>query len=300
MIFKDYYKILALETNKVDIEEIKNAYREQAKKFHPDVNVGNTNAEERFKDVNEAYKILSNPQDKKKYDRAWNAYIGRKKARQNRAQKKNVKEDMFGILFGDKENASESVNTRKKVGSAPIQGENIETQIDISIEDAFYGKGKEISLRTVSGKMKKFNVKIPEGIRNGEKIRLLGQGKEGKNGGRNGDLLIKINIKDSEVYKLVGNDIYKDIYISPWEAVLGTKIETTGIENDKFSVYIPNGIQTGETIKISEKGYKDGMGRRGDLILQTKIVVPKDVTEQEKEVYKQLKKISKFEPRRMY
>ncbi len=299
MIFKDYYKILALETNKVDIEEIKNAYREQAKKFHPDVNVGNTNAEERFKDVNEAYKILSNPQDRKKYDRAWNAYIGRKKARQNRAKKKSASEDMFSILFGDKEE-KEPVKSNKKEDKKPIQGENIETQIDVTIEDAFYGKGKEISLRTISGKMKKFNVKIPEGIRNGEKIRLLGQGKEGINGGRNGDLLIRINIKDDEKFKLVGNDIYQNIYISPWEAVLGAKVETKSIENEEFSIYVPKGIQTGETIKVEQKGYKDGMGRRGDLILKTQIVVPKELTDQEKDIYKQLKKVSKFEPRKMY
>ena len=299
MIFKDYYKILALETNKVDIEEIKNAYREQAKKFHPDVNVGNTNAEERFKDVNEAYKILSNPQDRKKYDRAWNAYIGRKKARQNKANKKSAGEDMFSILFGDKEN-KEPVKTSKKEERKPIQGENVETQIDVSIEDAFYGKAKEISLRTVSGKMKKFNVKIPEGIRNGEKIRLLGQGKEGINGGRNGDLLIKINIKDSEKFQLVGNDIYQNIYISPWEAVLGAKVETKSIENEEFSIYIPKGIQTGETIKVEQKGYKDGMGSRGDLILKTQIVVPRELSDPEKEIYKQLKKVSKFEPRKMY
>lgn len=298
MIFKDYYKILALETNKVNIDEIRNAYREQAKKYHPDVNSGNTKAEERFKDINEAYNVLSNPQTRRRYDRAWNTHIGRKKSSKGKG-KKSAKEDMFEILFGNKEENNKEKETNHKEKKVPVQGENVETEIKISIEDAFYGRGKNISLRTVNGKMKTFSVKIPEGIRNGEKIRLLGQGKEGKNGGRSGDLLIKIIIEDSNRFKLVGSDIYEDIYISPWEAVLGTKIEADSID-DKISVYIPKGLQTGETIEIDQKGYKDGKGGRGKLILQAKIMVPKDVSEQEKELYKKLEKISKFEPRKMY
>ena len=298
MIFKDYYKILALETNKVSIDDIRVAYREQAKKFHPDVNKGNTKAEERFKDINEAYNILSNPQTRRKYDRSWNSHIGRRKARQAKSNQ-SIKEDMFGILFGAKDANETVTREEKKSKKIPIQGENVETQIKISIEDAFYGRGKDISLRTVNGNMKTFSIKIPEGIRNGEKIRLLGQGKEGKNGGRNGDLFIKVLIENDERFELLGSDIYEKIYISPWEAVLGAKIEAYSID-DKLSVYIPKGIQTGETIEIDQKGYKDGKGGRGKLILQTQIMVPKSLTEQEKELYQKLGKISKFEPRKMY
>lgn len=299
MIFKDYYKILALETNKVSLDEIKVAYRDQAKKFHPDVNKGNTKAEERFKDINEAYKILANPQSRKKYDRAWNSHIGRKRAKESSQPKKTAKEEIFSMLFGNKEEKEIASKEKTKIKKIPIQGENVETEIKVSIEDAFYGKGKELSLRTVDGKMKTFSISIPEGIRNGEKIRLLGQGKEGRNGGKNGDLLIKINIENDNRFKLLGSDIYEDIYISPWEAVLGAKIEADSID-DKFSVYIPKGIQTGETIEIDQKGYKDGKGGRGKLILQTKIMIPKDITDQEKDLYKKLEKISGFEPRKMY
>lgn len=173
MIFKDYYKILALETNKVSLDEIKIAYREQAKKFHPDVNEGNTKAEERFKDINEAYNILSNAQSRKKYDRAWNSHIGRKKVKTATKSKKSATEDMLSILFGHKEEKGNFPKEKIKENKIPIQGENVETEINVSIEDAFYGKGKEISLRTVNGKTKTFSINIPEGIRNGEKIRLL-------------------------------------------------------------------------------------------------------------------------------
>lgn len=301
MIFKDYYKILALETNKVNLDEIKVAYREQAKKFHPDVNKGNTKAEERFKDINEAYKILSNSQSRKKYDRAWNTHVGKKKAKEANKTKKSASEDIFSMLFGSSNKEEKKINYKEKIKAKkiPIQGENVETEIKISIKDAFYGKGKDLSLRTVDGKMKTFSINIPEGIRNGEKIRLLGQGKEGKNGGRNGDLLIKVNIENDSRFKLFGSDIHEDIYISPWEAALGAKVEADTIE-DKLAVYIPKGIQTGETIEIEEKGYKDGKGGRGKLILKTKIMVPKNITEQEKDLYKKLEQISKFEPRKIY
>ena len=298
MIFKDYYKILGLDTNKVCLDDIKIAFREQAKKYHPDVNSGN-NSEERFKDINEAYRILTDAAARKKYDRSWNAKVGRKRAKQNseKKQKISIAEEIKNILFGIKN--PENIVADKKTKKVPIQGENVETEINISIEDAFYGKTKRISLRTVQGKMKNFDIKIPEGIRNGEKIRLMGQGTQGKNGGKNGDLLIKVVINDSKDYKLIGSDIYKTIYISPWEAVLGTKVQAQNID-ETFSAYIPKGIQTGEYIRVPGKGYKDGKGSRGDLVLEAKIMVPKEMNEEELELYKKLKQISNFNAMKEY
>lgn len=144
--------------------------------------------------------------------------------------------------------------------------------------------------------MKTFSVKIPSGIRNGEKIRLLGQGKIGQNGGKNGDLFIKINIKNNNKFKLKGYDLYTDLFISPWEAALGKRVNIASIE-DEISLYIPPGIQSGEKIKIANKGYKDGRGSRGDLIAEVKTVVPKKLTDDEKELFEKLKIISKFNPR---
>lgn len=301
MIFKDYYKILALETNKASIEDIKISYREQAKKYHPDLNGQNANAEERFKDINEAYKILSDQTTRKKYDRMWNSHIGKKKAKIQSSQKEKVSTatEVFNIFFGgqDKEDNRENSNLINK--KIPIQGENIETEIDISIEDAFYGREKKISLRAVNGRMKTFNIKIPEGIRNGEKIRLMGQGKPGQNGAKSGDLLIKVQIVNDTQYKLIGTDIYRDVYITPWEAVLGAKVEANTID-ESFLVYVPKGMQTGECITIPQKGYKDGKGGRGNLVLQTKIMIQRNITEEEKKLYKELKEISKFNPRQTY
>ena len=298
MIFKDYYKILGLESPKATIDDIKTAYREQAKKYHPDVNVGNKNAEERFKDINEAYKTLTNQSTKRKYDRMWNAHIGRRKnkAKQNKEQK-TTRQELLSVLFGinTKKEETDSENSKRKQ-KTPQQGENVETEIQISVIEGFFGLTKSISLRTVEGKMKTFKVTIPAGIRNGEKIKLMGQGRPGKNGGKNGDLLIKINMSEDKKYKLVGSDIYTTVSICPWEAVLGTKINVDAID-ETIGVFIPQGIQTDEEIQIPDKGYRDSKGGRGKFIIRVRIMISKNISEREKELYKEIKKISKFNPR---
>ena len=155
---------------------------------------------------------------------------------------------------------------------------------------------KKISIRTVEGKLKTFTVSIPKGIRNGEKIRLIGQGKKGKNGGKNGDLFIKINIKDDHKFRLQGCDIYTDLLLTPWEAALGTRANVETID-DETKVYIPQGIQSGEKIRIPGKGYQEGNGQRGDLIAEVKVMVPKQLTKEEKTMFEKLNEISNFNPR---
>lgn len=167
MIFKDYYRILGLETSKVSSIDIKNAYKEQAKKYHPDVNGGNKRYEERFKDINEAYNVLSNFSSKRKYDRTWNNYVG-KKLRNNAYQAKSGKEVMWKVLFG---NALEGKDTSNIKTSR--RGGDIETEIKISLEDAFRGGKKAIVFKNTSGKMTVLNINIPAGIQSNEKIRLI-------------------------------------------------------------------------------------------------------------------------------
>lgn len=302
MIFKDYYKILGLENSKVSLDEIKTAYREQAKKYHPDVNVGNKLSEERFKDINEAYRVLSTSSSKRKYDRMWNNHVGKSniKYEESKRGSGSIFSDFFNLFFGElNEEEIETRKTKRKNKKQPVKGEDVETAIDISIEDAFYGTKKKISLRTVEGKMKSFEVKIPAGIREHEKIRLLGQGKLGSNGGNNGDLFINIHIKDNERFKIKGYDLYTDLLLTPWEAALGTRANIKGIDNES-TIYIPQGIQSGEKITIPEQGYKDAKGGRGNLIAQVKVMVPKKLTDDEKEIYTKLKEISKFNPRNVY
>lgn len=297
MIFKDYYKILGLDTNKVTNDEIKIAFREQAKKYHPDVNKQAKNAEMRFKDINEAYKTLSSPSTRRKYDRQWNARVGRKKKAQekksNRNNNNNIISEFKSIFFGQEEVEKKESKVYRKI---PTKGENVETEINVKIEDAYFGLEKKISLRAVNGKMKTFNVKIPAGIRNGEKIRLTGQGKAGINGGKNGDLFIKINILNNKKFRLDGCDLITDLYVSPWEAALGKKVNIDSID-DTIGINVPAGIQSGEKIKIEQKGYKDGQGGRGNLIANVKTVVPQNLTDEERELFEKLKRISNFNPR---
>lgn len=292
MVLKNYYKILDLETSHVSIDEIKQAYRQAAKKYHPDLNVGDTLAEEKIKDINEAYKVLSVPASKRKYDRVWNAKFSRGKKAFSRKNEKGVFLNMF---LGNLE--TEEKNKEKIKEKNPIKGENIETEISVKLYDAFYGLEKQISLKNNDGQLKTFTVKIPQGIRNEEKIRLIGQGKPGENGGKNGDLLIKIKIEDNHKFKLKGYDLYTDLFLTPWEAALGTRANIETID-DETKVYIPQGIQTGEKIRIPNKGYISSKNTRGDLVAEIKIVVPKQLTENEKEIYEKLSEISQFNPRK--
>lgn len=297
MIFKDYYKILSLETNRVSSEEIKNAYRVAAKKYHPDLNVGDKLAEEKIKDINEAYRVLSNQATKRKYDRMWVSNVGKNKRKKNEESSRgsdSIFSDFFYMFFGNVENLKDKAVD--KVKNMPIKGKNIETSINVEIEEVFYGLDKKVFLRNLDGKDKIFNVTIPAGIKNGEKIRLIGQGKEGIAGGKNGDLIIKVNILDNDKFKLKGNDLYTNLYLTPWEAALGTKVKVDSIDGSS-DVKIKAGTQTGECITIPEKGYKYVDGERGNLNVEIKVAVPNTLTDEEKGLFEKLSKVSSFNPR---
>ena len=291
MIFKNYYKILGLTKNtKSTQEEIKSAYREQAKKYHPDVNGDNKNAEERFKDINEAYRTLSDPIQKKKYDRSWNNYIGKKIQKTKMSEKEIKVNDIVNMFFGG--NISKKNTDEENV---PVKGQNIEIQIDISVKEAFDGTHKKISFNNEKEKNKIIEVYIKPGIKNGEIVRAEGQGKKGKNGGKNGDLLAKINIINNGTYKLINNDIYVNLYITPWDAALGAKLFVNGIDGE-LSILIPKGTQSGDKIAIPNKGYYMNENERGNLVIITKVVIPKKLSDKEKELFLKLKKISNFNP----
>lgn len=292
MIFKNYYKILGLENDiKSTQEEIKSAYRTQAKKYHPDVNVNNKNAEERFKDINEAYKVLSDLTQKKKYDRSWYYYIG-KKIQKEKMSKKEVKvNDIVNMFFGG--GVSNDVKKEKKL--EPIKGENIEAQIEIQIKEAFEGTHKKLSFNVLDSKNKIINIDIPAGVKNGKVMRIPKQGKEGKNGGENGDVLVKIKIVDNNIYKLVNNDILVNLYVTPWDAALGAKLAVNGIDGE-LSILIPKGTQNGDKISIPNKGYYINNKERGKLVIKTEIAIPKKLNDKEKELFLKLKKVSEFNP----
>ena len=300
MIFKDYYKILGFDDNKATVEELKIAYREQAKKYHPDVNGAYRNTEERFKDINEAYRTLSNPTSRKKYDRAWNVNIGRRKNREKYGDKSrksdSFKDTLFSMFFGNvsinkenKKHEEEQLGVRK--------GEDVETQIEITLEEAFFGKTKKISLRTVEGNLKTMTVKVPAGIRDKERIRLIGQGKKDKKDDKPGDLFIKVRVLKNDKFILKGYDLHTKVLITPWEAILGSKVKVQGIDGVE-EIEIKKGTTSGNQIVLENKGFKDGKGKRGALICEMQIMIPEESSKEEEQKYQELKKISKFNPRK--
>lgn len=286
MSFKDYYSILGLNSNKVTLDEIKLAYREKAKKYHPDINAGDNSSEDKFKEINEAYRVLSDSKARKRYDRSWFIYTERKKRLQNKERevKKSFKEKLIDILFGMNLPKKET----EKKAKEPIIGENIETEVEVNILEAFNGASKKLKLLAVDGKNKTFNLNIPAGVQNGDKIRFVGQGKIGKNNGQRGDLLVKVKIVNTKDFRLVGVDIYKEVSITPWQAALGTKLKIEAIDGE-ISLVIPKGTESGERFTIKERGYKFGRGNRGNFVIVTKIVVPKKLTEKQEKIYNELK-----------
>ena len=219
----------------------------------------------------------------------WNSKFGKGQ----KAFSKSQKGVILGMFLGDIDNIEKRQYKKQK---NPIKGQNIETQINISIEEAFFGLEKQIGLKDTEGNLKTYTVKIPQGIRNGEKIRLIGQGKNGENGGKNGDLLIKINIENDKKFKLKGNDIYTVLPLTPWEAVLGIRTSVKSLDSET-KVYIPEGIQSGEKVRIANKGYYINKEDRGDLVAEIKVVVPNNISKEEKKLYEQLKAVSNFNPR---
>ena len=294
MKYKNYYKILELKSDGVSDEEIKNAYRRLAKKYHPDINPGDEVASEKFKLVNEAYQVLGNEVSKKKYDRIHNIYRVKDTIEDTKEKINfNGMSDMIGMVFGKKEQS----NFENKNKSIPITGEDLESKIDITLEEAFFGTEKKLAFRTVTGDIKNISVKIPKGIRTGEKVRLAKQGKPGKNGGEPGDLYIKIEIMKNDFFEVKGFDLCMNLKLSPWEAALGTEVKIENIDSS-ILVNVPAGTESGEILRIANSGFwNTSTYGRGDLLLNIQIMVPKELTDTEKLLFEKLEAVSNFKAR---
>lgn len=275
MAFKDYYKILGFDSNKVSIAEIKIAYREQAKKYHPDINKGNEKYESIFKDINEAYKVLANEKTRRNYDFSWNRYF----TNNLRTEKKTVKEMLLKMFFG-----IEYTEVKKKESKVNIiNGDDINIPLEIGIKKAFLGGKKSIKSNDEI-----INFDIPAKIKNGEKIRIVGKGGPGKNGGKPGDLVITVNIKNSEMMQLVGNDIYTTFNLHAYDAAIGTNVDYR-LFNEVINVEIPECTSSGKKIVIKNKGYFIDEDTRGNLIIIVNVVFPKELSEEDKKLYLALK-----------
>lgn len=325
---KDYYKILGVaEFDSAD--NIKTAYRKLARKWHPDVAGNSADAISRFKEINEAYEILSNKIKKEEYDRARKFYnyakginIGQGADEEdNREETKssNKKEaKASGFSFNWEEFLSKKhreAELKKDETKTSKRGEDIYSDIEISVFEALSGVSKTINMlqtqicpkcngrKFINGSIcphcngkgettnyKKFSVKIPAGVKNNSKIRLAGEGASGINGGSNGDLYITIHILEPKSYKTEGLNILKTTSITPFEAVLGTEIKISTLTGNVNVKIAPN-TQNGQKIRLAGCGIVQN-NKIGDMILTVEIRIPKDLTNEEINLYKKLREIS--------
>ncbi len=313
MKYKDYYEVLGVSKSSTN-SDIKKAYKKLAKKYHPDLNPEDKSAEEKFKEINEAYEVLGDEEKRKKYDTFGQNYnfqngsdfdpsqfgFGNGGHQYYTSGNASDFSDFFNMFFGGHGGGGRtsgfdlgSMFSGRK--SKSIKGEDIESEIEISLLEAYEGLNKTISIN-VLGETRTISVKIPAGILPGKKIKIREQGQKGSKGGKNGDLLLKVKIREDRELKLEGIDLIKDLPLTPWEASLGCEVLVKGLK-DKVRIKVPEGIQTDEKIKLKGLGYKDMNGNKGDMYVRVKIVNPTHLTDEEKELYRQLQEISKFKPR---
>ncbi|MGI6777510.1 MAG: DnaJ C-terminal domain-containing protein [Acetivibrionales bacterium] len=317
MKYKDYYKILGVDKN-ADQQQIKKSFRRLAKKYHPDAHPGDKVAEEKFKEINEAYEVLGDEQKRKKYDQLGEGFnfqngydfdpsqfgFGNNIRYEHRTAPNNDFSDFFNMIFGEGTFDINSLFSRGgRAGRSDgftrqyaVDGENMEADIEITPEEGFYGKEKKVTLMS-NGRERIISFKIPEGIMEGGKIKISNQGYPGMNGGRNGDLYLRVRFKSSSRFKVEGKNLLTSLNLTPWEAALGTEIPFNTLDG-KIIVKIPAGIQTGNRIRVAGKGYKDKYGGRGDLFLKVSIVNPGILSNEERKLYEKLSQVSEFRPER--
>lgn len=298
--FKDYYETLGVSRDATE-DQIRNAFRKLARKHHPDVNPGDKTAEERFKEINEAYSVLSDPQKRKQYDA-----LG-----QNWKQGAEFKPppDWKTVDFGDAEGFGEfsdffeSLFGRSRGRNAgpgfTRRGSDVESEIGITLEEAHRGTTRNISLRTPDGKQKSIRVNIPAGVSNGQLIRVANEGELGSGGGPAGDLFLAVRIEPHRIFKTLGDgNIEMDLPVAPWEAALGATVRTPTIEGP-VELTIPPETQAGRRLRLRGQGLNRKSGGRGDQYVRIEIVNPPSLSQTERELFNKLASESKFDPRQL-
>ena len=309
--FRDYYETLGVSKTATD-DEIRSAFRKLARKYHPDVAKDKKTAEEKFKQINEAYEVLGDPEKRKKYDQLganWNQPGGFQPPPDWGGQQPGgfyrygggdggVEFEFGGTGFSDFFEAFFG-GGRGRPGfggfgqraAGPGRGSDVEADIMVTLEEALHGSTRTVSLRrSDSNKVETYQVKIPRGVREGQRIRLAGQGEAGERGGKSGDLFLRVRLARHPDFSVEGSDLIHEVRIAPWQAVLGTELTVPTLEGN-VRLKIPSGTQTGQRFRLRERGLPSSAGKRGDLYVQVQISIPKKVSDAERELWKELARL---------
>lgn len=291
MDYKDYYQTLGLKKG-ASSDEIKRAYRKLAVKYHPDKNPGDKSAEEKFKEINEAYAVLSDPQKKTQYDQFGSTDFHRRFSQEDIFRGFDVgdifkdlgfgTDDIFSRMFGSRNSQQGShFRGRKR------RGEDFNTDLHISFREAAQGVEKRVAFMR-NGVREELSVKVPAGIANDAKLRVAGKGGKGTEGGPPGDLYLVVKVAGDPVFTREDNDIIVERVIRFSEAALGTSLEVPTLEGDR-RIKIPAGIQPGTKIRLKGFGFPQlGKNTRGDLFVKIGVAVPENLTESQKKLLQEL------------
>ncbi|MFL5827806.1 MAG: DnaJ C-terminal domain-containing protein [Thermoleophilaceae bacterium] len=314
--YRDYYETLGVPRDASE-EDIRSAYRRLARQYHPDVNK-EPGAEDRFKEVSEAYEVLRDPEKRERYDRLganWKAgqdvsgaegfdfgdmggfggFGGFGNGGDVRVDFGTGGDfsDLFEGLFGSRRGRAGGRARARGFEGFSTRGGDQEATLELSLEEAARGGKRRITL----GDGRDYEVNIPRGVRDGQLIRLAGEGAAGMGGGPRGDLLLRVRIKPHPRFRLEGRDLYTDVPVAPWEAALGATVEVETLEG-RGKVKVPAGSSCGRRLRLRGQGMPGPSGDSGDLYATVQIRVPKRLSEEERELFERLRDTSNFNPRR--
>lgn len=307
--FKDYYSTLGVPRD-ASAADIKKAFRKLARKHHPDVAADKKAAEEKFKEINEANEVLGDAEKRKKYDHLgadWQSSHRGSSGPRGTAYADGQEYNFGGTGFSDFfeqifSGASRQGSHPNHHGARKMQGNDVEGDILVTLEEVMNGDIRAISLqitnpRTGKSETRSFQVRIPLGVASGKRIRVLGQGEPGSGGAAAGDLYLKVRHAAHPDFHTEGSDLYHDLDLSPWEAVLGTELTVPTLDGP-IKLRVPAGSENGHQLRVRGRGLPKGKtGERGDFHATLTVHLPTHLTSEEREHWEELRSISKFNPR---
>lgn len=313
--YKDYYEILGVPRNASDAD-IKKAFRKLAREYHPDVAKDKKKAEEKFKEINEAYDVLSDSGKRKKYDElganwksgaefrpppGWESFgNGRGFGRGNGTGRQEYEfagtgfSDFFEQLFGSRMRGGFGRGGAFQEEEVGGRGRDVEGDIMVTLQEAMQGAIRSVTVRHQSG-AETHQVKIPAGVTEGQRLRIPGRGEAGAGGA--GDLYLRVRLAKHPDFEVEDHNLIYEAQLAPWEAVLGSSISVPALDG-AVSIRIPPGTQTGQKLRIRGRGLPLRDGTRGDLIVVIQVVVPGQVSTSERELWERLARESSFRPQR--